>query len=276
MAIISKPQIKKNLEIPYHSNDAPGIRYTFMEKEVYSKSVFYIAGRKVENIPQNKIEYIENHRHNCNSFYLFIGNNVDLTGLNARVHIENKKFMIKSPSAIMIPKFNLHSFKLTKGSGWFFHINLNGDYHESLDSDLEIDMSNILVSNTENVYKNAKKQENCGMLNSNIDKNSNPQKWAFVNQILFQYPGIYVILQQIFSDKSYNYQMQFHHHNADEVYLILGTNGKKLEIDFIYGNERIKVQSPAVIYNQSNINHKYEYIRGEGLILVILKEDVSD
>lgn len=279
MSIIIKPQIRKTSELPFHSDAAPGKRFVFVEKNLYPKSKFYIIGRRVESVPEKQPEYVQNHRHNCNSFYILVGDNEDITGLEAKVNIEDKEFMIQSPSTIMIPKFNLHRYKLTKGKGWFFHINLRGDYNESLVSENEIDSSRISVPEIGDIYKKAEKQlkkvgDSERPLTSSVDTILNPQRWIFVNPTLFQSPGIYSAIHQIYSDRLYDYQMRLHYHITDEVYLILGRNGKLLEINIFNGKERIRVQSPAALYHPANSNHKYEYVKGEGLILIVLKENI--
>lgn len=269
MSKIIKPQIRKTSELLYHSDLAPGKRYVFVDKSLYPKSGFYIIGRRVENIPKNQPEYVKEHRHNCNSFYFFIGDNKNLTGLEAKVNIENKEFTVKSPSTVMIPKFNLHYYKLTKGKGWFFHVNLRGDYNESLVLD-NINLSKIQIPKIVDIYKIAEKQLKAleRPLITKSKKISNPQRWIFVNPELFQNAGIYSAIHQIFPDK-YDYQMKLHHHLTDEVYVVLGD----LEIN-ILNDKKNKVKSLSTIYHTKKSNHKYEYVHGKGLILIILKERV--
>lgn len=279
MSIIIKPEIRKTSELPFHSDAAPGKRFVFIEKSLYLKSEFYIMGRRVEIVPENQPEYIEKHRHNCNSFYVFVGDNEDLSGLDARVNIEDKEFVVQSPSTVMIPQYNLHYYKLTKGKGWFFHINLVGDYKKSLADDKTIDLSKIQISQIDDIYKKSEKQLKKAAsserpLTSSTDKILNPQRWIFINPTLFRRAGIYSAIHQIFSDKPYDYEMKLHRHITDEVYLLFGKNGGELEINIFDGKKKIRVKSPATIYHQANLNHRYEHIKGEGFILIVLKENI--
>ena len=102
MSII-KPQIIKSSEIKLHYDTAPGKRYVFVDKKLCPKTEFYIIGRRVESVPENQPTYVDIHRHNCNSYYLFIGDNEDLSGLEAEIVIEGNKKIIESPSSVVIP-----------------------------------------------------------------------------------------------------------------------------------------------------------------------------
>ena len=278
MAIIIQPEIRRTSELPFHSDDAPGKRFVFVEKSLFFKSELYVIGRRVENVPQNQIDYIQDHRHNCNSFYLFIGDDNDLTGIEAEVNIEDKRFIIQSPSTVLIPAYSLHNYKLTKGCGWFFNIILCGDYNKSLalehDVDLPLSSSNVdkLCKKSERNLKKAGNLER--PLISPVDEITNPSRWIFVDPTMFKNAGIYLAVHQIFSNKPFQYKMKSHHHKTDEVYIVLRKDIYELEIYIIADNSRTKVKSPLAIYHPQHSNHKYEYISGEGLILIILKENI--
>ena len=290
MPILLKPQVRSSTELPYHSNSISVKRFIFVDKSLYPESAFYITGRKINHDSQLQLSYIEEHRHNCNSFYVFVGHGHDLTGLTAEAHIGEKGFIVKSPSTVMIPPLSLHKCKLTGGKGWFFHIILKGSYSESSTSDKGTFMplsdtqtheSEERFScqkiykptslNIDDFYKSAKIEDDFKTL---VDENSRLNKWTLVHSELFKNPGICLTIHDICTKNPHNYQVKLHKHNLDEVYLILGNCKKNLVTGIFDINGEIKVQSPATIYNPPNSHHKCGNIIGDGLILVIRKEDI--
>ena len=141
MSILITPQERRTSEIPYHSDRAPGRRLVFVGRPVYPPSALYIVGRRVEYVPKDQPEWLENHRHNCNTFYVFSGDRDDLSGLRAIVTVEGKTFEAHAPATVLIPQYTLHHYKLVEGSGWSFHVNLRGDYEESLAAPGDTDAS---------------------------------------------------------------------------------------------------------------------------------------
>lgn len=279
MSVVIKPEVRKTSELLFHSDSAPGKRFVFVEENLYPKSELYIIGRRVEAVPKKQPEYVESHRHKTNSFYLFVGDKDDLGGLEARINIDGKEFVAESPSAVMIPKYSLHNYKLTNGSGWFFHINLCADYNKSLASDDEIGSQTTSNVQINELYNKAKKQlkrveSSERPLTTNSRNIQNPKRWVFVSPKHFHNPGIYSAIHQISSNKPFEYEMNLHYHTSDEVYLIFGKKEQRLEISVFDGEKKTRIESPAAIYHPKGSPHKYEYLKGEGLLLVVLKEGV--
>ena len=81
-------------------------------------------------VPQES--YIDPHAHTCDSEFLFIGDNDDLTGLTAQVWLGDETFVIESPAAVFIPKDVVHNVKLVSGSGKFINIVLHPEYDNAL------------------------------------------------------------------------------------------------------------------------------------------------
>ena len=278
MSIIINPEIRNTSDLPFHTDDAPGDRIVFVEEKMFSQSEFYIMGRRVNGVPERQIDYVYDHKHNCNSFHIFIGDNEDLTGLNSNMNVEGKSYELQSPSTFFIPANLLHHYKLTKGNGWFFNIILSGDFNKSLVINKNTE---LLLHSTpkENLYKRAEKNfkkvsDSERPLTSSVDSIINPSRWIFVDPNMIVHPGAYIALHQISSDKAFQYCMKLHHHKSDEVYILLGRNNSELEIDLIDGNLRRRLKSPIAIYHPRYSDHRYEYVSGEGLILIVLKESI--
>lgn len=127
-----KPEVRRTDEISYHKEQAPGLRWVFMEKSLFNEADIYLMIRSMKNIPSNQPDYVEMHSHNVNSYYVFIGNYDDFTGLKAEVNIDDEKYIVDSPMTVFIPKGVKHSIKPISGSGNFINIVSNGDYEGSL------------------------------------------------------------------------------------------------------------------------------------------------
>lgn len=129
---ILPPDVRPTSEIKHHHDTAPGDRYVFIDQKKLPEADFYTIVRTAKDVQSNQVEYIDRHSHNCDSYYLFIGDNPDLTGVQAEVAIGDKISQIESPTSVYIPQGILHHYRLTGGSGKFFSIVPKGNYNESL------------------------------------------------------------------------------------------------------------------------------------------------
>lgn len=129
--LILKPDVRKSSEIKHHYDNAPGERYVFMDAKKCPQSSIYTIVRKVQDIAQHE-SYIDPHSHSCDSEFLFIGDNDDMTGLTAKVWLGQEEFVVDSPAAVFVPKEVEHNVQLIKGSGKFVNIVTNPDYNSSL------------------------------------------------------------------------------------------------------------------------------------------------
>jgi 2-isopropylmalate synthase len=129
---ILKPDIRQSSEIKYHYDNAPGQRYVFLDKKKCPESSMYTIVRVVKDISTTQDSYIDPHTHTCDSEFLFIGDNDDMTGLTARVWLGDEEFLVQSPAAVFVPRNVEHTLQLVAGSGKFINIVPNPDYNESL------------------------------------------------------------------------------------------------------------------------------------------------
>ncbi len=273
MPIIIKPEIRKTSEIKHHHDNAPGERYVFVDKKLFPQSEFYVIGRRVESIPEGQKDYVDEHRHNCNSYYLFIGDNEDLSGLKAEVVIENDKREVESPCSVLIPEKVLHTYKLIEGNGWFIHVVLSPDYDSSL-FDRKIEKKKIDI---EQFIKKAIRQDKKPIegerpISSNLDKIANPKRYIFINPDIYNKPKIYSAIHKITEGLPFEYNMVFHKHETDECYILINKKGEKLRIKLFDLETENAVESPSLIYYKKNTYHRYEPLNGNGIVVIILKE----
>jgi len=131
---ILKPDVRKSSEIKHHYDNAPGLRYVFLDRAKLPETSLYTIVRAVKDLLPGQAPYIDPHTHNCDSEFLFIGDNEDLTGLTAYVWLVEERFLVESPASVFIPRNVLHNVQLLSGSGKFINIVLHSDYNQSLAS----------------------------------------------------------------------------------------------------------------------------------------------
>ncbi len=129
---ILKPDVRKTSEIKYHYDNAPGQRYVFLDSKKCPESSIYTIVRVAKNISPSQDSYIDPHTHTCDSEFLFIGDNDDMTGLTAKVWLGDEEFLVESPAAVFVPKDVKHTLQLIAGSGKFINIVPNPEYNKSL------------------------------------------------------------------------------------------------------------------------------------------------
>jgi 2-isopropylmalate synthase len=130
---VLKPDVRKTSEIRHHYDNAPGLRYVFMDQKKCPDSSMYTIVRAVKGLQENTQDsYIDPHTHSCDSEFLFIGDHDDLTGLRARVWLGGEEFLVDSPAAVFIPAGVEHNVQLVSGSGKFLNILPTPDYNKSL------------------------------------------------------------------------------------------------------------------------------------------------
>jgi len=126
------PEPRPTSDVPYHHDRAPGQKYLILDDGVVPGSPIYVALRRINFVPPDQPRWLDPHEHRCNSLYVFLGDEPDLTGLQAMATIGDLTFPIRSPSAVLIPPRILHHYWYTSGSGWYFQITLSPDYSSSL------------------------------------------------------------------------------------------------------------------------------------------------
>ncbi|MGH7773983.1 MAG: hypothetical protein ACREQA_17305 [Candidatus Binatia bacterium] len=129
---IVRSDIRPTSELRYHYDTAPGDRHVLVDSKKMPQADFYTIVRNAFDVKPTQSKYVDKHRHNCDSYHLFIGNEPDLTGLKAEVVIGDQKSVVESPAAVHVPEEIPHTYRLIGGSGKFFNIVPKGSYNESL------------------------------------------------------------------------------------------------------------------------------------------------
>jgi len=106
--------------------------HVFIDSKKMPGADFYTIVRNAFNVKPTQAKYVDRHRHNCDTYHLFIGNETDFTGLRAEVIIDDQTSVIESPAAVYVPEGVPHCYRLIGGSGKFFNIVPKGSYNESL------------------------------------------------------------------------------------------------------------------------------------------------
>lgn len=125
------PFEKSSTELRYHRH-GPGKRFVMLDHRLLSASPFYFIARKVEVIADNEEGHVDTHRHNCDSVFMFLGEDEDYQGLTVEVTISGQSRTLTSPATAFIPSGAEHSYRFVGGKGSFINFVHKGKYEKSL------------------------------------------------------------------------------------------------------------------------------------------------
>ena len=278
MDCIITPELRRTSEIPYHSDAAPGQRFIFVGRELHPQCRLYIVGRRVKDVPADQPEWLDDHRHNCPTFYVLIGEDRDLAGLAAEVVIGGMTFLAEAPAAVMIPPATLHHYRLFKGSGWSFHVNVRPDYVESLLPEGAGGAPGGGPPRLDEVYRKAERDSRMVRTwereDGSLDRDGGaaaPVLWKFISPQDFRDPGLRLHVHQISEKQHTGYREPIHQHANDEVYILFPNDDTVLDLTLTSDGQTLPVRSPLTAYHWPGVAHGYQHVRGDGLIMKVLK-----
>lgn len=129
---ILRAEVRPTSEIKYHRDTAPGERYVFIDGKKMPEADFYTIVRAVSGVNPTQAEYVDKHAHNCDTYHIWIGKGLELTGLKVEFVIGDEKVIVESPVGVHVPARVPHSQRLIGGSGYFFNFVPKGNYNDSL------------------------------------------------------------------------------------------------------------------------------------------------
>lgn len=283
MILLLEPQERRTSEVRYHSDLAPGRRFVFTGRVIHPAARLYIVGRQVEHVPADQPEWLDDHRHNCPTFYVLIGRNADLTGLAGEIVIERRAFLAESPCAIMLPAGYLHHHRLTHGGGWSLHVNTRPDYEESL---LEGDHSRPRPVDLAQVYRPAEPHSGTAVgweLGSGFPGTVSMAGlpiWKFIDPEDFTEPGVRLHAALLSPAAGDVWAETTHAHDGDEAAILLPLGSEPLSMEArgetdagggAPGLGGVAARAPAAFYATEHSAHRLRYAAGTGLLLKFLR-----
>ncbi|KAB8028060.1 homocitrate synthase/isopropylmalate synthase family protein [Fluviispira multicolorata] len=129
---VGNPFVKSAAELKYHRHGV-GDRWVHIDSRVDERSPVYIIERLFHEDYVGSYEpHVDTHAHNCDSIFVFMGNNVDGSGLNVKVTLGNETKIIKSPASVFIPAELTHNYEYISGTGRFLNFVMSPSYNKSL------------------------------------------------------------------------------------------------------------------------------------------------
>jgi len=129
---IFAPQARPTTEIKYHTDAAPGTRYVFVDATLQPEAGFYTVVRSVADVKPSQANYVELHRHNCDTQHIAIGTGPKLDGLKIEFTIDGETTVVESPVGVNIPAGTPHTQRIIEGTGHFFNFVPKGNYNDGL------------------------------------------------------------------------------------------------------------------------------------------------
>lgn len=275
---VLQPQIRRTSEVRYHSDLAPGRRFVFVGRVLDAICRLYIVGREVDEVPADQPEWLEDHRHNCPTFYVLIGRGLDLSGLAAEIVIEGCRFIAESPAAIMLPPGFAHHHRLTEGGGWSFHVNIRPDYEESLIPAAASDPRPPDTVRVNRLYQRAESRsgaahgwetESGAMPADHHDASRG--LWKFIDPDHFETPGVRLHGRWLSDGTRGRWRETMHRHPADEVTILLSYGPEPLTVEARSETLPTRAESPITLYVPAGVAHACCHAGGAGLMLKCLR-----
>jgi mannose-6-phosphate isomerase-like protein (cupin superfamily) len=129
---IFHPDVRPNTEIKHHTDAAPGVRYVFVDGKIKPEAQFYTVVRTVADVKATQADYVDKHRHNCETYHITVGTGPALTGLTVEFVIGTEKMVVDSPVGVHIPAGTPHTQRIIGGSGYFFNFVPKSYYSDGL------------------------------------------------------------------------------------------------------------------------------------------------
>jgi hypothetical protein len=276
MNALITPQLRRTSEIPFHSDRAPGDRFVFVGRVLDPVCKLYVVGRRVEDIAADQPGWLDDHRHNCPTFYVLLGRNPDLTGLAAEVVIEGTAFLAEAPVAVLLPTAALHHHRLVRGGGWSFHVNVRPDYVESL---LDLPDQPLRGVRVPEVCRTAEPrsgtvrawEEKEGAFDPGWPAGSGPLLWKVISPDDFQDPGLRLHVHQFGPGVRAGFGEAPHRQATDGAYIFLPAFGRSLEVEVTADGAAGRVRDLGTAYHPAGSTHAYRHLAGEGLVLKFLR-----
>lgn len=116
-------------ELKKHNKEL-GRRFVFVDNRNYPNGKLYTITRAVVDV-KTPYEPAGVRAHTVDAVMIFMGFDEQLKGLNAKVTLNGKSFVVSSPASVYVPAGVKHSYKILKGSGTYTKIVLapGGDYN---------------------------------------------------------------------------------------------------------------------------------------------------
>ena len=129
--IARKAKKESSTRLPYH-REGPGVRWVFFDSRHTPGAGLYAIVRTVSGLRKPPESYVDEHAHSVPSYYLFVGDSTDLSGLVAEVRIGGRRRQVRSPYGVFIPREIQHYVRIVRGSGLFVHILLEENFRKSV------------------------------------------------------------------------------------------------------------------------------------------------
>ena len=221
------PEPRPTSDVPYHHDRAPGQKFLVLADSVVRGSPIYVAARRVDRVPPEIPRWLDPHEHDCNSFYVFIGDGPRLSGLDAMVTLGEVTFPVTSPSAVLIPPYTLHHYWMTAGAGWYFQITLRPEYTDSL---VPPDALGQRPAPTlEEIYQTARSQ---------------PRGWRFIGPEVFSMPGVTLDVTELAGGGAPMAPLPPAAFGLD---VVLGRGGSGLAVDYACGATSARLEAPSAL-----------------------------
>jgi 2-isopropylmalate synthase len=125
------PQVISATELRHHRH-GPGERYVLVDNRFVEGAGQYCIARRIPPMADYGAGHVDTHVHDCDSLFVFLGDEDGYRGLHVEVTLGNRVFAAESPTSVFVPAGVSHGYRVLAGAGTYLNHVLAGDYNSSL------------------------------------------------------------------------------------------------------------------------------------------------
>jgi 2-isopropylmalate synthase len=125
------PHVISATELRHHRH-GPGERYVLVDDRFVRGAGQYCIARRIPRLADYGAGHVDTHVHDCDSLFVFLGDEDDYRGLRAEVSLGDRVFAVDSPASVFVPAGVPHGYRVLEGAGTYLNHVLAGDYNASL------------------------------------------------------------------------------------------------------------------------------------------------
>jgi 2-isopropylmalate synthase len=128
---VVRPRAIPSCERNYHCDDASR-QYVMIDERFIPECRQYCVVRTIPPGTESDPCHTDLHRHDCDSLFIVLGINPELSGFRVEVRFGDENIELESPASIFVPAGVVHSYRILSGPGLLFHHVLSGCHENSL------------------------------------------------------------------------------------------------------------------------------------------------
>jgi len=242
----------------------PVKRHIFSNKDSHPEADVYIAIHEAMDLPASVPDYQVPHFHNTDEFYFFLGNEPDLSGLEGQIKFEGRVHKIVAPATVYIPTGAVHEYKVTRGAGSVVVLFRSRGYTHT-DKPPDTDKGNRESDKFAGYIMPPEVRPTTEIKHH---RDTAPGvRYVFLDGKMKPEADFYTVVRTVSDLKpTQAAYVDKHTHNCDTYHILIGKGPELsgLQCEFVIGDEKVLMESPAGIHIPARVPHSQRMVGGSG------------